>query len=189
MVRAAHERFVERGFTGATMADIAEAANVAVQTLYFTFHTKAELLQACYELAVLGEDDPTPPLQQPWFQTMLRARSGRTALRAFAEGNSAIVQRVGTLDDIVRSALHEPDAVEVRVHSEQLRRDGYRTIVDHLHERYGLRPELSAVQATDLLLTFGSASPYRSLVIDYGWTIARYIDWLTDTLDHQLLAH
>ena len=32
----------------ARMTDIAAEAGVAVQTVYFTFHTKAELLQACY---------------------------------------------------------------------------------------------------------------------------------------------
>jgi AcrR family transcriptional regulator len=30
------------------MTDIAAEAGVAVRTVYFTFYTKAELLQACY---------------------------------------------------------------------------------------------------------------------------------------------
>ena len=56
IVRAAHAVFVDRGYGGARMTDIAQAAGVAVQTVYFTFHTKGELLQACYETAVLGEE-------------------------------------------------------------------------------------------------------------------------------------
>jgi hypothetical protein len=42
--------------------------------------------------------------------------------------------------------------------------------------------------ATDLLLAFGSTSLYRSLVIDYGWSHDRYVDWLAETLAQQFLG-
>jgi AcrR family transcriptional regulator len=45
MLDAAIACFTTSGYAGTTMAQIAEQAGVAVQTLYFTFHTKAELLQ------------------------------------------------------------------------------------------------------------------------------------------------
>lgn len=187
MVSAAQEIFAERGYTGAKMADIAAAAGVAVQTLYFTFHTKAELLQACYELAVLGEDDPRPPTAQPWHTAMLAASSGPVALRHFAEGNTSIVSRVGALDDVVRSAAHEEEALAVREYNEQLRRQGYQAVVEHLDARFGLRPGLSPERATDLLMAFGGAGMYRSLVTDYGWAPDEYVDWLSDTLVQQML--
>jgi AcrR family transcriptional regulator len=187
MIRAAHQVFVERGYTGASMAEIAKAAGVAVQTVYFTFHTKGELLSACYDTAVLGEEEPLPPHRQQWYAGMLAARSGKLALRAFAEGNSMIVQRVGLLDDVVRSALHEPDAVAVRANSERLRRAGYADVVAHLRARFGLRRGLDDTAATDLLLTFGSTSLFRALVLDYGWEHDRYVAWLAETLAGQLL--
>ena len=186
MIRAAHELFTERGYTGARMADIAARAGVAVQTVYFTFHTKAELLRACYERAVLGEDDPRPPQAQPWFAEMLAARSGAAALRHFATGNTEIVSRVGRLDDVARSASHEPDAVAVRAHSEQLRRAGYRAIIEHLQTKFGLAAGLDVETATDLLLTLGGTGIYGSLVLDYGWTLTRFVDWLSNTLAEQL---
>ena len=187
MIRAAHEQFVDRGYSGATMADIATAAGVAVQTVYFTFHTKAELLQACYDTAVLGEERPLPPPEQPWYRALMTARTGSAALRHFVTGNTEIVARVGALDDIVRSALHEPDAVRVRGHSEELRRMGYRHIVDHLADSFGLAAGISRDMATDLLLMYGATSAYRSLVLDYGWTRERYEKWLHAALVQQLL--
>lgn len=188
IVRAAHLLFVARGYTGTRMADVADAAGVAVQTVYFRFHTKAELLQACYERAVLGEENPIPPMEQPWFGRFLAARSGRTALRAFADGNTEIVSRVGRLDDIVRSAAHEPDAVAVRATSEALRREGYDAMVHSIVERFGLRRGVDVDHATDLLLAYGGTAIWRSLVIDYGWSNDEFVDWLTDTLCTQLLA-
>jgi AcrR family transcriptional regulator len=186
LIDAAHQLFVERGYTGTRMADVAETAGVAVQTVYFRFHTKAELLQACYESAVLGPESIPPP-RQPWYQALLNARSGDVALRHFAEGSTAIVARVGVLDDVVRSAMHEPDAVAVRAHNEQLRRDGYRDICAHISKKFGLRRPLTVTTATDLLLAFGGTSLYRGLVLDCGWPRSEYVDWLARTLSQQLL--
>jgi AcrR family transcriptional regulator len=188
MIHGAQRVFIARGYAGARMIDIATEAGVAVQTVYFTFHTKAELLQACYELAVLGEDDPRPPPAQPWHTAMLDARDGRAAIRLFAEGNSAIAARVALLDDVVRSAAHEPDAIQVRDHNEQLRRDGYRRIVDHLAGRFGLPAHLDPEDAVDILLTLAGPATYRALVADYGWPHDRFVDWLATTLSQQLLA-
>ena len=188
MIHAAQRVFIARGYAGARMIDIATEAGVAVQTVYFTFHTKAELLQACYELAVLGEDDPRPPAAQPWHTAMLGARDGRAAIRRFAEGNSAIAARVALLDDVVRSAAHDPDAIQVRDHNEQLRRDGYRRIVGHLAGRFGLPAHLDPEDAVDILLTLAGPATYRALVADYGWPHDHFVDWLTTTLSQQLLA-
>ena len=188
MIHGAQRVFIASGYAGARMIDIATEAGVAVQTVYFTFHTKAELLQACYELAVLGEDDPRPPPAQPWHTAMLDARDGRAAIRLFAEGNSAIAARVALLDDVVRSAAHEPDAIQVRDHNEQLRRDGYRRIVDHLAGRFGLLAHLDPEDAVDILLTLAGPATYRALVADYGWPHDRFVDWLAITLSQQLLA-
>jgi hypothetical protein len=159
---------------------------VAVQTLYFTFHTKPELLQACYDHAVLGPDQ-LPPQLQPFYRRIMTARSGRAALTAFAEGNGAIVARVASIDEVARAAQHEPEAVQVRQNSERLRRDGYAGIVAHLSDRFGLRSGLDAESATDLLLMLGSGAPYLMLR-GYGWSDERYVAWLADTLASQLLA-
>jgi AcrR family transcriptional regulator len=187
IIRSAHELFVTRGYSGATMADIAQAAGVAVQTVYFTFHTKPELLHACYEAAVLGTEDPVPPPQQPWYRNALAATTGAAALQAFTIGVTGISARVGALDDVVRSALHEPEAVAVRERAEELRRRGFSTIVEHLDNRFGLRKGLNVHEATDLLMMLVGPSVYRTLVLDYGWSLDRFNSWLADTAATQLL--
>jgi AcrR family transcriptional regulator len=42
------------------MAQIAEAAGVAVQKVYFAFHTKAALLSRAYDFAVMGAGAARP---------------------------------------------------------------------------------------------------------------------------------
>lgn len=188
IVRAAHAVFVDRGYGGARMTDIAEAAGVAVQTVYFTFHTKGELLQACYETAVLGEEKPSIPIEQPWYAAMLAAEDGSAMLREFAAGNSGIATRVAGLDEVIHATRHEPDAVAVRQRSEVLRRQGYAEVIALLDSRFGLRSDLDRATATDLLLLFGGAAVYRELVVDLRWEHDAFTAWLHTTLVAQLLG-
>ena len=80
------------------------------------------------------------------------------------------------------------DAVQVRAHNEQLRRDGYARIVAHLAGRFGLRPGLDPAHAVDILLTLAGPATYRALAVDYGWPHDGFVDWLATTLGQQLLA-
>jgi AcrR family transcriptional regulator len=186
VIEAASVVFAEAGFTGARMGDIAERAGVAVQTVYFVFHTKAELLQACFDHAVLGPDR-LPPDAQEFFGEIRGARSGRAALAAFARGNTKILSRVAAIDEVAKAAPHEPDAAAVVARSEKLRRQGYGEVVATLADRFGLRDGVDVESGTDLLLMYGSSGPYLALT-RYGWTEQRYLDWLTDTLARELLA-
>lgn len=186
MLRAAIEVFAEEGYVGARMADIATRAGVAVQTVYFVFHTKPELLQACFDYAVLGPERLVPP-EQALFRGVSTARSGRAALRAFVAGNTAILERVATTDEVARAALHEPEAAAVVQASQRLRREGYREMLATIAARFPLRPGLELDGATDILLMYGSSATYLSMVRS-GWSKDRFEDWLTDTLARTLLA-
>ena len=186
IIRAADRVFGERGYTGARMADIAKEAGVAVQTVYFVFHTKPELLQACYDFLVLGPDR-LPPAQQPFWARTMEAATGRGALREFAGGNAEIVARVAAIDNVARAARHESEAVEIQSRSEKLRRDGFRRLVEHLDDRFGLRAGLDVETATDTLLLLAGGPTYLTLT-GYGWTQPQYVDWLADAAALQLLA-
>ena len=186
MIAGASEAFAEAGYGGARMTDIATRAGVAVQTVYFTFHTKAELLKACFDRAVLGPERLPPPQQAFWTE-MAAARSGRAAIAAFVRGNTAILARVAAIDEVAKAAPHEPDAAAVVARNEQLRRDGYRDAVTLLAERFGLHDGLDLDRATDLLLLYGSSATYLTLR-RYGWSDDCFAAWSTDTLAKQLLA-
>ena len=185
MIVAATGVFAEQGYVGTRMTDIAERAGVAVQTLYFVFHTKPELLQACYDHAVLGPEKLPPPLQSFW-QDMRRARSGRSLLTAFARGNVTICARAAVVDEVAKAARHEPDVLRVRANSEELRRVGYRGVITLLSEKGWLHNGVDHEAATDELLVLGSPSTYLELR-ECGWDDARIATWLGDLLVTRLL--
>jgi AcrR family transcriptional regulator len=188
MIRAAYQLFTQRGYAATTMADIAAAAGVAVQTLYFTFHTKAELLHNVYELAVLGEDDPIPPTEQPWWAEMLAAKRLEDALGLLVDNLTTILARAAPLDDFVRAASFDPDPARVRAYKERLRRQAYAQVVEHLGARFGLRPGLAPEQATDVLLLLLGPATYQTLVGDYGWPQERWRSWCAAAIAEQLFT-
>lgn len=189
VTKAAYALFCERGYTGTTMADIADAAGVAVQTVYFTFHTKSEVLSSTYELAVHGEGDPGPPQMQPWYARAVAEPDVARALRWFVEGAGEILRRVTPLDIVVRTAAEsDPDTARVRGHSEELRVDSYREIIDFLRAKSGLRPELTPERATHLLLLYVGPAAYRALVGDCAWTHAEWVAWTSATLLEQVFG-
>ena len=187
MLDAAQGRFVEHGFAGARMADVAADAGVAVQTVYFTFHTKANLLDACIARAVMGEDEPLPPQEQPFWAAMLEAPSGAAAVRHFVEGVGAILRRVAQLDQVVSAATHDPDAAAIWTRSEALRRSGFREAVEHVTGRFGLRDGLDTERATDILLVMSGHAVYCALVHESGWSHDDFVDWLADAVAEMLL--
>src|SRR6476661_5387291 len=188
MARAAYDLFTSRGYVATTMADIAEAAGVAVQTLYFTFHTKAELLQRVYELAVLGPGEPVPPPASAWWKAAWDADRLEDALRELVQGSAEILARAAPLDEVVRAADHEPETAQVRAHNEQLRRDDFTRLIDRLGERFGLRDGLIAADATDLLLLLLGPRVYQGLVGEYGWPRERYLAWLARSIAVEIFA-
>jgi len=185
VIRAASEVFTEAGYVGARMTDIAARAGVAVQTVYFVFHTKAELLQACFDYAVLGPDR-LPPMEQPFFTELSTAESAEGAVAAFVRGNTEILSRAAAINEVAASAPHEPDAAAVVEHSEGLRREGLGQIVALIAERWGLRPGVDIAEATDVLLMMSGPGPYLTLR-RYGWSEERYASWLTGALTQALL--
>jgi len=186
ITRAAYALFCQSGYAGTTMADIADAAGVAVQTVYFTFHTKGDLLSSTYDMAVLGDGDRAPPERQPWYLAAVAEPTVTRALRWVVEGAGEIVRRVTPLDLAARAAAEsDPDTARVWDHHEKMRAESYRELIDLLRGKAELRPGLTPERATDLLLLFVGPAVYRSLVMDRAWAHREWVDWTTATLLEQ----
>ena len=67
VVGAAHRLFVDKGYVATTIADIAEEAGVAIQSVYKAGKSKADLLHAAVDLAVAGDDEDVLLTDRPPF--------------------------------------------------------------------------------------------------------------------------
>lgn len=189
ITKAATTLFCERGYTRTTMADVAAAADVAVQTVYFIFHTKTDLLNSVYALAVMGENDPAPPQLQQWYRQAVSEPDLATAVRSVVEGVGEILRRVAPLDLAVRTAAAEdPEAATFLSQNERMRTDGYREMVAFLRLKGPLRANVSEERAIDMMCFMASPGAYRALVVERGWSHADWITWSSEALAEQLFG-
>jgi AcrR family transcriptional regulator len=184
MVGAAYDLFCEFGYGATTMAAIAERAGVAVQTLYFTFHTKDELLQEAHKRAVPG-DDPRPPNQQNWFIEVVAEPDAQRAISLVVEAMSAILARVAPMLPVFHAvATHEAGAV-FREGGDRRRR-GMRDLAEVILCKPGTSGTTSAGEAADILCVLLGPETYRSFVLDLGWSPEAWIHWTNNALIRDL---
>jgi len=80
-----------------------------VQTVYYTFGTKGQLLVEVAEVTAAG-DDPVPVPQRTWSREMLSAPTAQRALALAVEHGTAIYERVAVLWPArVAAAATDPD--------------------------------------------------------------------------------
>jgi AcrR family transcriptional regulator len=186
---AAYGLFCDRGYTATTMKAVAEAAGVAVQTVYFVFHTKAELLRAVMELTAAGMPDAPPVMQRAWILEALESPDGRRTIALMVEHGVEIYARSALLVRSVRqAALVEPEVHAVWTTISTNRKAGMAQLIASLHRKGALRPDLSLQRATDICHALNSHDLYLDLVVASGWTLPAYKAWLYDTLCRALLT-
>jgi AcrR family transcriptional regulator len=190
IVGAAYRLFCERGYAGTTMAQIAEAAGVAVQTLYFVFHTKAALLSRAYDFAVTGdEQEPLIPQKQPWYAAMTAEPDPDRAIGHFVVGVGQILRRVTPLHVVALVAADgDADTERVMEFHEAWRADGYREVLKLLEAKASRRPGLTVERATDLLLLFAGMDVYHALVDGRGWTHDEWAEWAATAIAEQVFG-
>jgi AcrR family transcriptional regulator len=183
---AAARLFAERGYQGTPMDAIAAEAGVAVQTVYFAFRTKPELLIATYDQAVLGSLDAPHPDRQDWFLSALAEQDATQALRHLVDGVMGIMVRSGPLHPVMVSSPDE----EVR-RAFQDRQDGryesYRRVVQALMQQGSIKPGLDERRATDLLYALLSPALHSLLCTERGWRPDQFKTWVVASLEDQLL--
>jgi AcrR family transcriptional regulator len=183
IIAAATQEFRSSGYHGTTMSAIAARAGVAVQTVYFVFHTKPALLTAAIDTAVMGEDNPVPPEQTLWWQEGITTLDGRRAIELFTTNVSDMNVRGAALDRVaLATSTTDPEVVDLINHHESLRIQGFRSYIDSLAARGLLRDGLDPVEATDVLLTLAGPDVFLNLTEERGWTVKRYVAWTTDAL-------
>ena len=62
---AAHDLFVTQGYGRTTIAEVARAAGVAVETVYAAYRNKATLLRHVWYSAMRGDDEDVRLLDRP----------------------------------------------------------------------------------------------------------------------------
>jgi AcrR family transcriptional regulator len=186
----ASELFVERGYAGTSLSDIATAAGVARPTVFAAFGSKAALLRQVLDQALAGDDAPVAVADRPWFRPVWDATTPTAVLDAYAEVCLVIARRAARLFETVRRATDDaPEAADLWNALQDNRRAGATMIIEQLQKLGGLAPALDQQTAIDILWIFNDPTHYASLVSHRGWTEHTFRRWLADNMRSALLPH
>ncbi|MEO8437075.1 MAG: TetR/AcrR family transcriptional regulator [Chloroflexota bacterium] len=187
IVAAAAKLFTAQGYAGTTMEGIAQTAGVAVQTVYFVFHTKPELLIETMTVLAWGPH-PRSDIAREWIREAHAAPDAGRRLAIAVDAGVEIYRRVGPMFEAFLAATSTDEDVRAawqRITSE--RRAGMTHLVDAMADRDELRPGLSRVYATDILVALHRQEAFLAFTNDCGWTVEQFKAWLFATLCRELL--
>ena len=182
---AAYRLLCAGGYEATTMQMVAEAAGVAVQTVYFVFGTKARLLTEVENRVVLGDAPSEQWRERPWVTRMQQETDPRKLLALFVEVDTDIKSRISPFAVALGSALaSDPQSVAAR---DRGRDEFFGVVIDRLETLGALRDGVTPSRAMDVIRVINTTDAYADLTTRRGWTVAEWKQWLTDLLSGQLL--
>jgi AcrR family transcriptional regulator len=187
IVEAAARLFVEQGYLGTTIEAIANAGGIAVQTVYYVFGTKRNVLSAVLDATIAGDVEPVPVLERPWIDRLADEPEAARALELLVDDAMAIVARTAPIYEVVRAAAADPEVGILLTDNRRHRRADQRRLVEMLAAAGHLRADLDLDTAADVLYALLNEEIFHLLVVECGWDLARFRSWLTALLVDELI--
>lgn len=188
VIAAAHKLFIEAGWQGTTIAGVARAAKVSVETIYAVFGTKPALLLAVIEKAVRREAPSVPLLDQEGARAIAAERDQRRQIGLFARDITGVLDSVAELMAVVRTAAaSDPALKKVYEGLHDGRRRNLQFVAEALLQAGSLRPGIDAGAATAILWRLASPELFLLITQVEGLTADGYAAWLADMVEAALL--
>ena len=185
---AATELFCSQGYVDTTMAMIAAAAGVSVQTLYLRHGSKAAILSAALDVAIAGAAEPLAvgEREDDFVVRALADPDAASAIETWAGGARRICDRAHGLYEVIRSAAADPEVAVVLAKSRADRAAAHQALAEALVTKSGYDPAVGTERAADLLYALGTEDAYLLFVVDRGWSPDEWERWVVETVTAQV---
>jgi AcrR family transcriptional regulator len=174
---------------GATVAEIAATAGVAVDTLYATVGSKPVLLRELVETAISGTDTAAPAEDRDYVRAVHAATSAEEKLEIYASAVVAIQHRLAPVFLALRdAAATDSECARLWTEISERRARNMRQFAVELRHTGQLRDDLSDEEVADVVWSMNAAEYWLLLVGQRGWTAERFGVWLVDAWKRLLLS-
>jgi AcrR family transcriptional regulator len=179
VVVAARALFERDGFRPTTIAAVAERAGVSAESIYKGFGTKAALAKAVFDFVIAGDDEPVPVWRRSEADAIRAEPDVRRKIMLYGRGLAARQQRSAKVQVLIRDGGHTDESLAAlwqQLLAERL--TGMTMLGRHLIESGQLREGIEPDEVRDVLWTFTAVELYELLVVERGWPLDRYAEWI-----------
>jgi AcrR family transcriptional regulator len=188
IIDSAAHLFLDQGYLSTTIETVAERAGVAVQTVYYVFGTKPNLLAGVLDVTIAGDPAPVGTMQRPWVDDLRAETDPTRAVRRLVDGSVAIVARTSPIYDVLRQAAADPEVNVLLDDIKRRRRHDQRQLVEILSQSGHLDAEVDVDTAADIVYALLNEEVFQLLTRDCRWTLDRFHQWANSLLVHQLIG-
>jgi AcrR family transcriptional regulator len=186
IVEAADGLFTSNGYARTTIREIADAAGVAVDTVYAVFGNKARVLTALIDARLAPTEGVANVMERPEAIAVRDEPDPRRQIHLFALDIAALSTRVRGVYEIMRTtAAMEPEMAAIFAEMENYRLANMRRLAEWLAARAPLRVDIG--RAAETIWALASPDVAKMLCDSRGWTEAEHAAWLEDVLTRALL--
>ena len=179
VVVAARALFERDGFRLTTITAVAERAGVSAESIYKGFGTKAALAKAVFDFVIAGDDEPVPVWRRSEADAIRVEPDVRRKIVMYTRGLAARQQRSAKVQILIRDGAHTDESLAAlwqQLLAERL--TGMTMLGRHLIESGQLREGIELDEVRDVLWTYTAVELYELLVVERGWPLDRYADWI-----------
>jgi AcrR family transcriptional regulator len=184
---AARELFTTRGYAATSVADIAAAAEVSVDTLYAAVGRKPQLLLAVHDMELAEGDAPLAAEQRGYVQDVRAAGTADEKIAVYAAALARVLPRSVPLLEALRVAAQSDDGCrEVYESVSERRAANMRLFAADLRATGQLRDDLDDDAVADLVWSMNSPD-YFQLVRSRGYSPEQYAGLVREVWTRTLL--
>jgi AcrR family transcriptional regulator len=188
IVRTAQRLFLEQGYGATSVADIARAAGVSVETIYGAFGSKAALLRKAWDITIGGDDQDIAFHERPEIVAIRDEPDLAQRLRLHATFTTQTAQRIAPFQIMVQAAAEvDPVAAEMLDEMERQHLAGMSIMSAEVAQTGQLAT--SETECRDILWSTTDGMLWHRLVVKRGWTNERFAEWLGELWTHLLVNH
>jgi AcrR family transcriptional regulator len=177
IVRAARDLFLERGYGNTTLADVARAAGVSVETIHKSVGTKAVLLHKAWDITVGGDEQDIVFHERPEVLAIRSEPDLARRLMLHAAFSTQTAQRVAPFQLMVQSAAGaDPAAAAMLEEMARQRLAGIGVMAAEAAKTGQLAvPE---DECRDVIWSMTDGMLWHRLVNERDWSNDRFAEWL-----------
>lgn len=189
ILAAARDLFTTKGYSATTVRQVAERADVHLDTLYATVGRKPQMMLALVEAALSGEVDPVAALDRDYVQRIRAAARAAEMIDIYAAAITSIQERLAPVFSALRIAADSDESCAALWRDVSERRAANMLLfAADLRSTGDLRDDLTDQDVADIVWSMNAAEYWDLLVVRRGWTPSRFSRWISDAWRRTLLA-